>query len=130
MMVLFKSLPLAVAAGGALGALGRHYAGAAVLRLTGGVFPWGTLSVNILGGLLMGITVELLALKFTATPALRAFLTVGLLGGFTTFSAFSLEVALMLERHQIPAAGLYVLLSVGVSVTALFAGLMLVRWLA
>lgn len=127
-MTLLNSVPLAIAAGGAFGALARHYGGAAVLRLLGAGFPWSTLAVNILGGLLMGIMVEAMALKFSPSPALRAFLTVGLLGGFTTFSAFSLEVVLMIERHQILPAALYALLSVALSAGALFAGLMAVRW--
>ncbi|GEQ97313.1 putative fluoride ion transporter CrcB [Iodidimonas gelatinilytica] len=117
------SMPFAIAAGGALGALSRHYLAGWIMRLTGGGFPYGTLMVNIAGAFLMGLLVEALAVRFSLTPALRGFLAVGLLGGFTTFSAFSLEVALMIERHQLGVAAFYSLLSVGLSVIGLFAGL-------
>lgn len=116
-------LPLAIAAGGALGALARHYVAGAVMRAAGLPFPLGTLCVNVLGSFLMGGLAALLAAKFEAGPALRGFLAVGLLGGFTTFSAFSLEMALLLERQAVAAAGLYAALSVMLSILALFAGL-------
>ena len=120
-------LMLAVAAGGALGSLARYLLSGQVGRLLGIGFPWGTLVVNILGSFVMGVLVELLALRWSVSPELRAFLTVGILGGFTTFSAFSLEVALLLERGQTVAAATYVVASVALSVGALFLGLMLLR---
>jgi CrcB protein len=120
-------LVLAVALGGALGSVGRYLLAGSVMRLVGGSFPWGTLAVNVIGGLVMGALVETMALVWSPHPAVRAFLTVGALGGFTTFSAFSLEVATMIERGDwTPALG-YVLASVLASVGALFAGLWLVR---
>jgi CrcB protein len=89
-----------------------------------------TLTVNILGSLLMGILIEALALRFEVPNALRLFFVTGLLGGFTTFSAFSLDSALLYERGQLGAAAIYVAVSVIGSIAALFAGLILVRHLA
>jgi CrcB protein len=118
---------LAVALGGALGSVGRYVIAGTIMRSVGGVFPWGTLAVNVIGGLIMGALIELMALAWSPTPALRAFLTVGLLGGFTTFSAFSLETATMIERGAWGPAGAYVATSVIASIGGLFAGLWLVR---
>ena len=118
---------LAVALGGALGSLGRYGFGIVATKWLGTGFPWGTLGVNVIGGFVMGVVVGLGALKFNLDPTLRAFLTVGILGGFTTFSAFSLDAALMLEKHQNLAAAIYILSSVCLSIGALFAGLRLVR---
>ncbi|MFV2093371.1 MAG: fluoride efflux transporter CrcB [Hyphomicrobiales bacterium] len=118
---------LMVAIGGAIGASGRHLFGITMLRLFGSGFPWGTLSVNIVGSFLMGVLVELMALKLNISNEFRLFLATGILGGFTTFSAFSLEVALMIERKQFLIAGAYAGASIIVSVAALFAGLALVR---
>lgn len=117
----------AIAIGGGLGSLARHYLSTGIYNATGGSFPWGILIVNILGGLIMGLVVELGALKFNYSLELRAFLTTGILGGFTTFSAFSLDAALLIERGQWLNAGLYMAGSVILSVAALFAGLLLVR---
>ena len=120
-------LLLAIAAGGAIGALGRHWVAGWVMAQTGMGFPWGTLTVNVVGSFTMGILVEVWALHWSPDPALRAFMAVGVLGAFTTFSTFSLEVALLIERNQwTPALG-YVLGSTLLSVLALFAGLRLVR---
>jgi len=121
---------LAIAIGGAFGSLARHYLSSAVYTATGTTFPWGILVVNVLGGLIMGIVVELGAFKLNYSLELRAFLTTGLLGGFTTFSAFSLDTALLIERGDWLSAALYVVGSVVLSVAALFAGLSLVRSLA
>ncbi len=118
---------LAVALGGALGASGRYLVAQQALRLLGPHFPWGTLTVNIAGSFAMGLLVELMALKIHLSPEVRVFLVTGVLGGFTTFSAFSLEVAVMLERHAYGPALAYVLLSVLFSVGGLFLGLWLVR---
>lgn len=118
---------LPVALGGALGASARYGVGALMLRLMGTGYPWGTLTVNVLGGFAMGLLLEALALRFSISPELRLLVVTGFLGGFTTFSAFSLEVANMIERNALmPAAG-YILASVIFSVGALFAGLMLGR---
>ena len=123
-------MALAIALGGAVGALSRHYMAAAVSRAFGLGFPYGTLTVNVVGCFLMGLLVEALALRFSITPEARGFLAVGLLGGFTTFSAFSLEVALLYERGQPLLAALYVVASVVLSVAALFGGLAVGRWAA
>jgi CrcB protein len=118
---------LAIAAGGALGSIARHVLSSVVQSAAGGRFPWGILAVNLLGGFAMGLIVELSALRFTLSPDLRVFLTTGLLGGFTTFSAFSLDTALLIQRGEWSVAALYVIASVLLSVGALFAGLWLVR---
>jgi len=119
-----------VAMGGAIGACLRHMASGAALRLFGTAFPWGTLGVNIVGSLVMGVFVELLARRFGGSHELRLFVATGILGGFTTFSAFSLEVAVLWERGDVGYALAYVTASVALSVAALFAGLWLVRTLA
>lgn len=121
------SLLLAVAAGGAFGALARHVVAGQATRLLGDGFPWGTLLVNVLGCFAMGLLVELFARTFTPSAELRAFLTVGLLGAFTTFSAFSLDVASLQGRGELALAGGYIALSVVLSIAALFLGLLLVR---
>jgi CrcB protein len=116
-----------VAAGGAIGAALRHLTGLLMLRLAGAAFPWGTLTVNILGSFAMGLFIELLARRFGASNELRLLVATGVLGGFTTFSSFSLDVAILWERGMAPAAFAYVLASVIGSICALFAGLWLVR---
>jgi len=118
---------LFVAAGGALGASARYMVGVASGRLIGFGFPWGTLTVNVLGCLFMGLLIEAMALRWSVGNELRAFLTVGLLGGFTTFSAFSSDFVLLFERDAYVSAGFYLVASVGLSIAALFAGLAIVR---
>jgi CrcB protein len=120
-------LLLAIAIGGGLGSLARHFMSVAAQAAFGSAFPWGILAVNVLGGLLMGVIVELGALRFSLTPEGRAFLTTGILGGFTTFSAFSLDTALLIQRGDWSGAALYVTASVALSIAALFIGLWLVR---
>ena len=117
------------ALGGAIGASGRYLVGLLAVRLLGLGFPYGTFIVNILGAFLMGLLIEALALRFNGSQELRIFLATGVLGGFTTFSAFSLEVATMIERDQWYAAMFYACASVVFSVAALFAGLYLGRYL-
>lgn len=115
---------LLVMTGGALGAGARHLTGQAMLTAVGRGWPWGTLTVNIVGGLLMGALVGALASPTSGdAESWRLLLGVGVLGGFTTFSAFSLEVALMLQRGERLSAAAYVALSVIGAVAALFAGL-------
>jgi CrcB protein len=123
-------LLFAVALGGALGSLARHFVSAGIYGVTGTAFPWGIFVVNVVGGFLMGLIVELGALKLNYTPELRAFLTTGILGGFTTFSAFSLDAALLIERGDLFSAALYMIGSVALSVLALFGALALVRGFA
>jgi CrcB protein len=120
---------LAIALGGALGALARHSLSSTIYELTGPGFPWGIFAVNILGGLMMGLIVELSALKLSLTPETRAFLTTGVLGGFTTFSTFSLDSALLIQRGAYASAAGYMIGSVTLSVLALFGGLWLIRGL-
>ncbi|MEQ8283107.1 MAG: fluoride efflux transporter CrcB [Parvibaculum sp.] len=119
----------AVAIGGAIGAGGRHLFNIQMLRLFGPNFPWGTFGVNILGSLLMGLLAGAFALKYDLSPEMRSFLTTGILGGFTTFSAFSLDAANMIERGDMGLAGLYMFGSVAGAVGALFAGLWISRML-
>ena len=117
---------LLVMLGGAVGAGARHLAGVAGLRWLGPGFPWPTLFVNLLGSLLMGLLAGWLVQKGGSEQA-RLFLAVGVLGGFTTFSAFSLETFLMIERSQYAVAASYVGASVIGSVALLFLGLWVMR---
>ena len=116
----------AVGVGGGLGALARYYI-AGWVQPPGAEFNWGIFVVNISGGLLMGLIVEASALKLNLAPELRSFLTVGILGGYTTFSTFSLDSALMLQKGQYGLAAGYIVGSVVLSILALFAGLWIVR---
>ena len=116
---------LIVAAGGALGAVARYGVGR-LLPAAG--WPWPTLTANVAGGLLMGLLAGWLAFRGGAQgETIRLFAAVGLLGGFTTFSAFSLETALMIEKRQFALASGYVAASVVLSVAALFLGLTIAR---
>jgi CrcB protein len=121
---------LSIAAGGALGAVMRHGAGLLALRLLGPDFPWATMGVNILGSFLMGLCVGLFAHVGQPSHEMKAFITVGVLGGFTTFSTFSLDTVMLWERGDLMAAGGYALGSVVVSIAALMAGLYLIRSLS
>ena len=119
---------LIVAAGGALGAVARYGVGTLAGRLGTSHWPWGTLTVNVVGGLLMGALTGWLAFRGGLhAESIRLFAAVGILGGFTTFSAFSLETALMIEKRQLALAGGYVAASVLLSILALFVGLMVAR---
>ncbi len=113
---------LLVALGGAIGASFRHLAGLSALRLLGAAFPWGTLFVNVFGSLVMGVFIAWLV-KRGGSNEFRLFFATGVLGGFTTFSAFSLDVANMIERGAMMPAFGYVVASVVISVLALFIGL-------
>jgi CrcB protein len=117
---------LLVMLGGAIGAGLRHLVGGASLRLLGPGFPWGTLAVNLAGGLAMGLLAGWLV-RTGGSDGTRLFVGVGILGGFTTFSAFSLEMGGMLQRGEIGIAAAYVAASVIGSVLLLFAGLWLMR---
>lgn len=113
--------------GGAFGSGARYLTGRLTLALMGPGWPWGTLTVNLVGGLLMGLLVGTLARFAAGGESVRLLLGVGVLGGYTTFSAFSLDVVTMLERGAWGAALGYVLLSVCGAIIALFAGLALAR---
>lgn len=116
-----------VAVGGALGSVARYLSMVVIGQAVGMGFPWGTLFVNIVGSAVMGTLAELGALAWQPSQDLKLFLTVGILGGFTTFSTFSLDVALLVERQSWAVAALYVGLSVTLSVGALFAAMAAVR---
>lgn len=125
----FLNASLSVAAGGAAGAWARYSVGVAIGRMAGPAaqFPWATLAVNVVGSLLMGLLAGWLARNGSGGETWRLLLGVGLLGGFTTFSAFSLELALMIERGTLGAGALYAGISVLAGVAALFAGLAVMR---
>ena len=116
-----------VAAGGAIGSVLRYLVGLAAACSLGPAFPFGTLTVNLVGGFLIGLVAGVFAIRAEAPQELRVFLITGCLGGFTTFSAFSLDVVTLLERGDSGLAALYLLVSVGFSVAAVFAGLALMR---
>ncbi|MGA0606855.1 fluoride efflux transporter CrcB [Phenylobacterium sp. VNQ135] len=118
---------LLVGAGGAAGAMARYLLGVQALRWVGPSWPAGTFTANILGGFLMGLLAGVLAHRGEGGESWRLLLGVGVLGGFTTFSAYSLEVALMIERRAYGQAFAYGAGSALLSVAALFAGLMLAR---
>ncbi len=121
---------LLVGAGGAIGSVARYLTGIAVIRWTGSAFPFNTLLVNVVGSFIMGLLIAAL-FKTDPQPAhatdVRLFVAVGVLGGFTTFSSFSADVAALWERGAHLACALYVLGSVALSIAAVFLGLYLVR---
>ena len=122
---------LMVGIGGAIGAMARHGVGLASIRALGPGFPYGTLIVNILGSFLMGILIAWLVRRTGGSSnEIRLFLATGFLGGFTTFSAFSLDTIVLYERGEIGIALFYVFASVVASVLALIAGLWLIRGMA
>jgi fluoride exporter len=121
---------LLVALGGGLGTALRHLANLGALRLFGPNFPYGTMGINILGSFAMGVFIELLVRRAGSSNELRLFVATGILGGFTTFSAFSLDFAVLFERGAMGQALFYALASVILSILALFLGLWLVRALA
>ncbi len=118
-----------IALGGALGAVLRYLSVTAALRLLGPAFPWGTLFVNVAGSLVMGLTAALI-LEKTGAGRLQLFLMTGVLGGFTTFSAFSLDALALIERGKLAASAAYIGGSVALSIFALVAGLWAGRALA
>ena len=115
---------------GALGAMARHLMNMWIARLAGGDFPWHTMVINITGSFAMGLLISLMALRWNVGNDLRAFLTTGVLGGYTTFSAFSLDFAVLVERKAYTLAGAYALGSVAISLIAIFVGMALARALA
>ena len=127
-MSLSASIPtiMQVAAGGALGATARYVVVVAARRTMGIEFPWGTFAVNVIGSFLIGVLIVAMAEK--GGMRFAPFLLVGVLGGFTTFSAFSLDVAVLYERGEVMPAALYILGSVVLSVAAVFVAMVLTRW--
>lgn len=116
-----------VAAGGGLGAAGRYLGISLAGRLFGTGFPVGTLAVNVIGSVLMGVLVAAVALKFSLPQHWQAFFAVGVLGGFTTFSSFSLDVLTLYERGALMAAAGYAVASVVLAIAGIFAGMALTR---
>ncbi len=116
-----------VALGGAVGSAGRLMVTTAAARLFGPSFPWGTLAVNVAGSFAMGLVAVWVARHWGEWPGVRLLVMTGLLGGFTTFSAFSLDAVLLMERGQMGTAALYMSGSVALSIAALFAGLSAAR---
>lgn len=113
--------------GGAIGAGMRFLVGNASLRLLGPGFPYGTFIVNVIGSLAMGLLIGFLVRRTGTAPEIKIFLTTGLLGGFTTFSAFSLDAISLWERGENMLAAGYVFGSVIISIAALFTGLSIMR---
>lgn len=125
--MLIKEMAV-VATGGAIGATLRYLSGFAILRLFGPAFPpAGTLFVNVVGSFAMGVFIEMLVFKLNGSHDLRLFVATGLLGGFTTFSAFSLDFAVLYERGALAMAAGYLVASVSLSILGLFAGLYVAR---
>jgi CrcB protein len=118
---------VAVAVGGALGSMARYATIIGVGRLVGVGFPYGVLVANVVGGFIMGVLVELMALVWSPSDSMRIFLTVGVMGGYTTFSSFSLDTWLLLDKGLYGPALLYIAASVILSVAALVAGLTVTR---
>ncbi len=118
---------LAVGAGGALGSMARYLVAGAIQPPAWSGFPYGIFIVNVTGGLIMGALTEAFALKFHVAPEMRAFLTTGILGGYTTFSTFSLEAGLLIQRQAWGQAAVYITGSALLSIIALFIGMWLVR---
>ena len=118
---------MAIALGGALGAVARHFISHWSVVALGNGFPWGTLTVNVVGCFALGVVVEVMALVWSPAADWRAFLTVGVLGAFTTFSAFALDISILHERGEMLQAILYVTVSVAGSIAAIFAGMSLTR---
>ncbi|MCB1531826.1 MAG: fluoride efflux transporter CrcB [Alphaproteobacteria bacterium] len=121
---------VAIAMGGALGAVFRHGVNVGAFKLFGDGFPWGTLGVNVIGSFIMGVLIAVFAQYWQPSHGVKLFLITGFLGAFTTFSTFSLDVSALWERGALGATALYVMGSVVLSVGALFLGLMIVRSLA
>jgi CrcB protein len=118
---------LIVALGSGIGGALRHATNIGAARVMGSHWPYGTVAVNVVGSFAMGVIAGYFALKGTGSQRWLLFLTTGILGGFTTFSAFSLDVAVLFERGRLSATASYLIGSVVLSIAALFLGLALVR---
>jgi CrcB protein len=118
---------LLVAVGGAVGSVLRYLVGVAGVRLMGPNFPWGTLTVNVVGCFVIGVFAEVISRRFGGSAELRLLLITGLVGGFTTFSAFALDAITLFERGATASGAIYMIASVGLSMAAVMAGLALMR---
>ncbi|MDS7596963.1 fluoride efflux transporter CrcB [Agrobacterium tumefaciens] len=116
-----------VATGGAIGSVLRYLVGVWSVRIAGTTFPWGTLVVNVVGSFLIGFLFEFIARRMNASMEMRLFIVTGVLGGFTTFSSFSLDAAALFERGAFSLSAVYVIATLVVSMVAVFAGLALGR---
>ena len=123
------NLVLFIAAGGAIGAVGRYAVMTAVSHLFGAGFPYGTIMVNLIGSFVLGGLVESLKYFSAISNEFQVFLIVGVLGSFTTFSTFSMDVVVLMQRNEMFAAGLYILGSIVVSIGGLFLAMILFRQL-
>ncbi len=123
-------IALYVAIGGAIGSVFRYFVLNKISFATGFGFPYGTMSVNVVGSLLMGLFIGYLAKTLPHSMEMRAFVATGILGGFTTFSAFSLDVLTLFEKGDYINTFFYVLFSVILSILAIFLGVYMVRSLA
>lgn len=121
------SFILAVAVGGAIGSIARYLVGIAAGKLLGFDLPWGTLIINVTGSFLIGLFVGLFATRWDLSQAARVFLTVGICGGYTTFSTFALDAWYLIERGQVAATAAYAIASVILSIGALIVALQIVR---
>ncbi|MFH1806321.1 MAG: fluoride efflux transporter CrcB [Pseudomonadota bacterium] len=121
--VLFACIGL----GGALGAMARYGVTSFMGATFGTGFPWGTLTVNIAGSFLIGLLIEIGALKWSFGPEMRAFMITGFLGAFTTFSTFSLDFATLYDRGNLALAAIYVAVSVGLGIIGFFGAMILAR---
>jgi len=117
----------AVGTGGALGAISRYGVSLLASHIAGPGFPWGTLTVNIVGSFIMGLIIAIFAQFWQPPEAWRLFIVTGFLGGFTTFSTFSLDIVTLYERGEIFHTLLYGMASLALSVSALFIGMWLIR---
>jgi fluoride exporter len=118
---------LSVALGGALGSMARYATGVYVGRWLGTAFPWSTLLINIVGSFLIGAFAESFALRWDVSQSTRVFLVVGICGGYTTFSTFSLDVVTLINRGETLTAGAYIVASVALGLLALYGGLHAMR---
>jgi CrcB protein len=116
-----------VAVGGAIGSVFRYLVGVWAVRLFGPSFPWGTFAVNVIGSFFIGLMVEMIARRFNASAEMRVFIVTGIIGGFTTWSSFTLDTMVLLERGAAFAAFAYLAGSLVISFAAIFAGLALGR---
>lgn len=119
-----------VGIGGFLGANARYWLGRAIVERTGNAFPWGTLAINLSGAFLIGVIAQLLLIRQEDSPAWRWFLVVGVLGGYTTFSSYALEIVALLQSDRMMRAGAYLVASNGLGIALCLLGVTLVRRLA